>query len=81
MAELSEDASMVGRGVGTDQLDHEDGDGDDNDDDDDDDDDDDHDGRTPNGSESTGRWTRLEHELFVDALKKYGKVSEGVLLP
>eukprot|EP00605_Chrysophyceae_sp_TOSAG23-4_P001803 GSChrysophyteH1.ASY1.ANO1.1993.1 assembled CDS len=25
------------------------------------------------GSEHTGRWTRKEHELFLDALKKYGK--------
>lgn len=25
------------------------------------------------GSEQTGRWTRKEHELFLDALKKYGK--------
>jgi hypothetical protein len=28
----------------------------------------------PQGSESTGRWTRQEHELFLQALKKYGKV-------
>lgn len=28
----------------------------------------------PQGSESTGRWTRLEHALFLEALKKYGKV-------
>ena len=27
------------------------------------------------GNESTGRWTRAEHELFLQALKKYGKVS------
>jgi len=27
------------------------------------------------GQEQTGRWTRKEHELFLDALKKYGKVS------
>ena len=26
------------------------------------------------GSEHTGRWTRKEHELFLEALKKYGKV-------
>lgn len=26
------------------------------------------------GSESTGRWTKQEHELFLEALKKYGKV-------
>eukprot|EP01031_Cornospumella_fuschlensis_P032784 gene32784-39637_t len=25
------------------------------------------------GGESTGRWTRHEHELFLEALKKYGK--------
>jgi hypothetical protein len=24
--------------------------------------------------ESTGRWTKQEHELFLEALKKYGKV-------
>lgn len=27
------------------------------------------------GNESTGRWTRQEHEAFLEALKKYGKVS------
>lgn len=27
------------------------------------------------GNESTGRWTRPEHELFLQALKKYGKVG------
>lgn len=27
------------------------------------------------GNESTGRWTRPEHELFLQALKKYGKVN------
>lgn len=27
------------------------------------------------GSEHTGRWTRKEHELFLEALKKYGRVS------
>jgi hypothetical protein len=27
-----------------------------------------------NKNEQTGRWTRQEHELFVEALKKYGKV-------
>jgi hypothetical protein len=27
------------------------------------------------GAESTGRWTKQEHELFLEALKKYGKVS------
>ena len=26
------------------------------------------------GNEHTGRWTRKEHELFLDALKKHGKV-------
>lgn len=25
-------------------------------------------------NESTGRWTKQEHELFLEALKKYGKV-------
>jgi hypothetical protein len=28
------------------------------------------------GTEQTGRWTRKEHELFLDALKKFGKVIE-----
>lgn len=27
----------------------------------------------PSGSESTGRWTKKEHELFKEALNKYGK--------
>lgn len=27
------------------------------------------------GNESTGRWTRQEHDLFLEALKKYGKVK------
>lgn len=27
------------------------------------------------GQEQTGRWTRKEHELFLEALKKYGKVK------
>jgi len=27
----------------------------------------------PLGTEHTGRWTKKEHELFLDALKKYGK--------
>ena len=27
------------------------------------------------GSEHTGRWTRKEHELFLEALKKYGRVG------
>lgn len=31
------------------------------------------------GSESTGRWTRQEHELFLEALKKYGKVTLSLL--
>jgi hypothetical protein len=26
------------------------------------------------GTETTGRWTRLEHELFIKALRLYGKV-------
>ena len=26
-------------------------------------------------SEQTGRWTRKEHEVFLEALKKFGKVS------
>jgi hypothetical protein len=28
----------------------------------------------PTGEEVTGRWTREEHDLFLAALKKYGKV-------
>ena len=32
------------------------------------------------GSEHTGRWTRKEHELFLEALKKYGKVRQDILL-
>ena len=28
----------------------------------------------PSGEEVTGRWTKEEHELFLAALKKYGKV-------
>ena len=35
-------------------------------------------GVCPAGAEATGRWTRLEHDLFLDALKKYGKVSKFV---
>ena len=26
------------------------------------------------GSEHTGRWTKQEHEMFLEALRKYGKV-------
>ena len=26
-------------------------------------------------NEQTGRWTRKEHEVFLEALKKYGKVN------
>jgi hypothetical protein len=33
------------------------------------------------GNESTGRWTRPEHELFLQALKKYGKVSDFHAFP
>ena len=28
-------------------------------------------------SEQTGRWTRKEHEVFLEALKKFGKVSRS----
>jgi len=62
---------------------------DDYDDDDDDDLDGDVDGNddgdddivvcTP-GNELTGRWTRKEHEIFLDALKKYGREWKKVLL-
>jgi hypothetical protein len=45
-------------------------------DDDDDGGDDQHDEN--GGHESTGRWTKQEHELFLQALKKYGKVSSLV---
>lgn len=40
-----------------------------------DDEDDDHrpGSGTGAGAESTGRWTRQEHELFLDALKRHGK--------
>jgi len=37
--------------------------------------DDDPEGLIAHGNESTGRWTRNEHDLFLDALKKYGKVK------
>lgn len=48
---------------------------DDNDDDDDEIGEDDNDPAVCQpGNEHTGRWTRKEHELFLDALKKYGKV-------
>ena len=43
------------------------------DDEEEEDDDNDH-SLIPQGNESTGRWTRQEHELFLEALKKYGKV-------
>ena len=41
-----------------------------------DDDDDDGEGEPvcAPGSEHTGRWTRAEHELFLDALRKFGRV-------
>lgn len=35
-------------------------------------------GTVTTGNESTGRWTRPEHELFLQALKKYGKVRRAV---
>ena len=35
---------------------------------------DDEDGVCLPGHEQTGRWTRQEHDLFLEALKKYGKV-------
>lgn len=38
------------------------------------DEDDDEGMQLPVGNESTGRWTRNEHEMFLEALKKYGKV-------
>ena len=33
------------------------------------------------GQEVTGRWTRKEHELFLEALKRYGKVINLFKLP
>jgi SHAQKYF class myb-like DNA-binding protein len=30
-------------------------------------------GTVPHGAEHTGRWTKREHELFLEALKKHGK--------
>jgi hypothetical protein len=41
--------------------DGEGGDGDDND-------------KTPQGNENNGRWTRQEHNLFLEGIEKYGKV-------
>lgn len=41
--------------------------------DDDDNDDDEDKNLCPQGAEHTGRWTKKEHELFLEALKKYGK--------
>ena len=43
-----------------------------------DDDDDDVNTCTP-GQEQTGRWTREEHSLFLDAIKKYGKVCSHLV--
>lgn len=51
------------------------GGGDEGDDGEGDDDDGDDDNAGLNGQDqSTGRWTKKEHELFLAALKKYGKV-------
>lgn len=30
------------------------------------------------GNEHTGRWTRAEHETFLEGLKKYGKVIHNL---
>lgn len=50
--------------------------GDEDDGDDDGGDDGDEDGGVAGGQDqSTGRWTKKEHELFLAALKKYGKVT------
>jgi SHAQKYF class myb-like DNA-binding protein len=43
-----------------------------------DDDDDDVAVCTP-GNEQTGRWTRKEHEIFLEALKKYGREWKKVI--
>ncbi len=43
--------------------------------DDDLDDDDDNLANGANINEQTGRWTSQEHKLFLEALKKYGKVT------
>lgn len=45
-----------------------------------DDEDDDDDEVIAHGNEATGRWTREEHDLFLQALKKYGKVSAVTVL-
>ena len=42
-----------------------------------DDDDDNEGGYVPTGDEQSGRWTKEEHELFLQALRKYGKVRRG----
>lgn len=55
-----------------------DDDGADDYDDDDDEEDDEEGGKAvARGNESTGRWTRAEHDLFVKALKLYGKVRSN----
>lgn len=35
---------------------------------------------TVSNSEQTGRWTRKEHEVFLEALKKFGKVHINFVL-
>ncbi len=32
------------------------------------------------GAEQTGRWTKKEHELFLEGLQKYGKVNHFIIL-
>lgn len=45
-------------------------------DEDDQDNGEDEDDQGQQGSESTGRWTRQEHELFLEGLKRFGKVRK-----
>ena len=35
----------------------------------------------PAGSENNGRWTRQEHNLFLEGIEKFGKVQFKYPLP